>query len=68
MSMGVDSRKVLVGVAMYGRSYTLKDPGQVRIGEAVVGPGRPGRYTQQSGLLSLLEVKQILYFLIFKFI
>jgi GH18 family chitinase len=48
-----------IGMALYGRSFTLKDPNMNDVGDAVIGAGQRGRYTREKGFVSYYEVKTI---------
>ncbi|GLT85384.1 hypothetical protein SLE2022_035750 [Rubroshorea leprosula] len=50
---GVDPKKVVMGLPLYGRTWTLRDPNQHNIGSPAVGVG-PG----VDGVLTLAEVEQ----------
>lgn len=56
---GVGKHKLVVGISLQGRSYTLASPRYHGLGAPVktwlVG-GKPGAYTQTDGLLSYYEV------------
>lgn len=57
---GVPKDKLNIGIATYGRSYTLADPQTDRhIGASAVAPGRPGQYTRETGFLSYYEICQM---------
>lgn len=46
-----------IGMALYGRSFTLKDPNVNDVGSPVRGAGQRGRYTREKGFISYYEVK-----------
>lgn len=48
--------KLVLGVATYGRTFTLADPMSHGIGAKTKGPGPPGDYTKEKGFLSYYEV------------
>ncbi|XP_052685035.1 uncharacterized protein LOC128164955 [Crassostrea angulata] len=57
---GVPKDKLNIGIATYGRSYTLADPQTDRhIGASALAPGRPGQYTRETGFLSYYEICQM---------
>lgn len=56
ISKGANSCKLLVGIPMYARSFTLANPSNNGFGAPVSGPGNPGSYTRESGILSYYEV------------
>ncbi|XP_061191469.1 chitinase-3-like protein 1 isoform X2 [Saccostrea echinata] len=57
---GAPRDKLNIGIATYGRTFTLADPRNDRnIGASAVAPGRPGQYTRETGFLSYYEVCQM---------
>lgn len=46
----------MVGMPMYGRSFTLKNMSMFDIGSEVMGGGKAGRYTQEEGFMAYYEV------------
>lgn len=57
----IPSRKLVMGVPAYARSYTLRSTSNNLPGALVSSPGEPGRYTQVPGLLAYYEVSRIKY-------
>lgn len=57
-SHGADPRKIIVGVPFYGQSFTLAAKVTKLVGEGVSarGPGKPGEFTKQPGMLAYYEV------------
>lgn len=53
---GFNPCKLLVGIPMYSRSFTLANPANNGFGAPVYGPGNPGSYTWESGFLSYYEI------------
>ena len=53
---GAPANKLLLGLSLYGRSFTLADRDNPTIGAAVQGPGFNGLYTEEPGLLAYYEV------------
>lgn len=56
ISKGIPSRKLILGLPSFARSFTLVDPNDHGIGAAVKGPGVKGEFTLAEGLLSFYEV------------
>ena len=48
MSLGGCVEKMMLGMAMYGRTYTLANPDNHDIGDSTSGAGDPGPYTNQA--------------------
>lgn len=55
---GADPKKILLGVPFYGQSFTLADKSMRLVGEGIAtrGPGKPGEYTKQPGMLAYYEI------------
>ncbi|GLV44511.1 Chitinase 10 [Carabus blaptoides fortunei] len=56
LKRGMARSKLNLGVAFYGRSFTLRFPNNTEPGAGVRGPGREGFYTQIPGLLAYYEI------------
>lgn len=56
MANGATTSKILLGIAFYGRSFTLANSADVTLGAPSIGPGTAGPYTNQAGVLDYLEV------------
>lgn len=54
--MGAEPKKLIMGVPLYGQSFTLADAKRHGLGDASLEPGEPGEYTQQPGILSYSEI------------
>ncbi|KAH3871503.1 hypothetical protein DPMN_034706 [Dreissena polymorpha] len=54
--MGAPKHKLLAGIGLYGRSFTLQTPANNGFGAATIGAGRAGIYTREPGFLSFYEV------------
>ena len=48
--------KINLGLAMYGRGYTLADPVCKDLGCPLAGPSKPAAYAHFEGVISLLEI------------
>lgn len=55
---GATTEKLLMGVAAYGRTFTLSSQQFNDIGASASGTGDAGDYTNEAGLLSYFEVKK----------
>lgn len=60
LKMGAKKEKIIMGIPFYGQSFTLeRDSAQLQgEGVAAVGPGEPGEFTKQPGMLAYYEVCQ----------
>lgn len=56
MVLGAPSKKLVLGIPLYGRTFTLRDSSKTGIGDYHSGPGVGGRYTQEPGMLGYNEV------------
>ncbi|CAG9856716.1 unnamed protein product [Phyllotreta striolata] len=56
VSKGAPRGKLLVGVPFYGQSYELKSKGGSGENAPANGPGEPGEYTKQPGMLAYYEI------------
>lgn len=57
---GVDPSKVNFGLAMYGRGYTLADPSCSDLLCPFSGPSLPAPCTNFEGVMSLVEIEQLI--------
>ncbi|KAJ4313602.1 hypothetical protein N0V94_006872 [Neodidymelliopsis sp. IMI 364377] len=57
---GVSPNKINLGVANYGRGYTVADKGCAKYGCAWTGPSKAGECTQLEGVLSQCEIQRII--------
>ena len=53
---GADPQKLIMGMPMYGQSFTLVDPKQKGLNSKTSGGGTAGEFTRQSGFLAYYEV------------
>nr|XP_022315651.1 chitinase-3-like protein 1 isoform X4 [Crassostrea virginica] len=53
---GAPREKLIIGLATYGRSFTLVDSSQHGVGAPVSGAGLAGPYTREKGVLSYYEI------------
>lgn len=58
---GAPVEKLIIGMPVYGRTFTLDDPVKFDIGAKAVGGGKAGKYTGESGFLSYYEVCDFLH-------
>lgn len=55
LNLGANASKINLGIATYGRCFTLTDPNNIEL-YAPATAGHPGPYTNQSGFLGYNEV------------
>ncbi|KAL8594958.1 hypothetical protein ACOMHN_038755 [Nucella lapillus] len=56
LDMGVPQDKLVVGLATYGMSFTLREPQHHDVHSPAKGGGRMGRYTKETGILAYYEI------------
>lgn len=56
VSNGADKSKLIVGIPLYGQTFELKSPDEHDLGSDVVGPGSPGPFTSQPGMMAFYEI------------
>ncbi|XP_055531988.1 acidic mammalian chitinase-like [Wyeomyia smithii] len=56
LAQGAPANKLNLGMALYGRTFTLKDTKQTTVGAPVSGAGTAGPYTQEAGYLGYNEI------------
>ncbi|KAH7117301.1 oviduct-specific glycoprotein [Dactylonectria macrodidyma] len=57
---GLNPSKINFGLAMYGRGYTLADPSCNDLLCSFSGPSKPAPCTNFGGVMSLVEIKQLI--------
>ncbi|KAF7994541.1 hypothetical protein HCN44_004013 [Aphidius gifuensis] len=55
-SLGAEKNKLLIGIPFYGQSYRLSKTGHSSMGDSASGPGMPGEFTNQPGMLAYYEI------------
>lgn len=53
---GANPSQIIIGMALFGRSFKLADPKDFQTGSLSVGDGYAGRWTKTPGFLSYYEV------------
>ncbi|XP_061712227.1 probable chitinase 10 isoform X1 [Cydia pomonella] len=56
ISGGADPKKILLGLSFYGQTYRLATTGSSGPGSAASGPGEPGEFTKQPGMMAYYEI------------
>ena len=54
---GAPPSKLVIGVPLYGRTFSLADVNQIDVGSAAPRGGQPGKYTRESGYMAYYEVR-----------
>lgn len=57
---GVPREKIVMGMATFGRSFTLRSSLRNRIGDVAVRGGDKGPYTRETGYLAYYEVSYVI--------
>jgi chitinase len=58
---GAPLEKLIIGMPVYGRTFTLEDPSKFDVGAKASGGGKAGRYTGEAGFLSYYEICDFLH-------
>ncbi|XP_076330487.1 putative chitinase 10 [Tachypleus tridentatus] len=53
---GADPKKITMGLPVYGRCFTLKNPNKNGLSVPVTGPGEEGPYTRKPGIMGYNEI------------
>ena len=56
VKLGAPRHKLVIGLALYGRTFTLSDERNSGLGAPTIGAGRSGQFTGQPGYISYYEV------------
>uniref|UniRef100_A0A8D1NLB3 chitinase n=1 Tax=Sus scrofa TaxID=9823 RepID=A0A8D1NLB3_PIG len=56
LQKGTPANKLILGMPTYGRSFTLASSLDTGVGVPATGPGTPGPFTKEGGLLAYFEV------------
>jgi len=56
MELGADPSKIIMGIPMYGQSFTLANPKENGLNAKARGPGQAGEFTRQGGFLAYYEI------------
>ncbi|KAF3422630.1 hypothetical protein E2986_01595 [Frieseomelitta varia] len=56
VKLGADKSKLLVGIPLYGQAYRLSSENLTSLGDPATGPGTPGEFTKQPGMLAYYEI------------
>ncbi len=56
LDSGAPKEKILLGLAAYGRSYTIADSSKTNLGAPAKEGGAEGKYTRTIGFLSYYEI------------
>ncbi|XP_008828569.1 chitinase-3-like protein 1 isoform X1 [Nannospalax galili] len=55
LRLGAPASKLLLGIPIFGKSFTLASS-ETQVGAPVSGPGLPGRFTKEEGILAYYEI------------
>ncbi|XP_058827955.1 chitotriosidase-1-like [Topomyia yanbarensis] len=55
LSQGTPKEKIILGIPLFGRSFTLVNPDDNQIGAATIGPGIAGQYSRKPGVIGYNE-------------
>lgn len=57
IQLGADPAKLILGVPLYGQSFTLENPNNNGLNAPAKGTGQAGEFTRQAGFLAYYEVR-----------
>ena len=49
---------MIIGIGLYGRSFTLTSTADSKMGAAAKGAGLAGKFTREAGFMAYYEVKK----------
>lgn len=55
LRLGAPANKLVMGIPAFGRSFTLASS-KTGVGAPISGPGLPGQFTKEEGILAYYEV------------
>ncbi|CAG2111636.1 unnamed protein product [Medioppia subpectinata] len=58
--MGAPKEKIVVGLATYGRSFTLTNPSDNGMNAATSGGGKAGEFSREAGFLAFYEICEMM--------
>lgn len=58
--LGAPKDKLIIGMATYGRTFTLSNPANFKVNSPASGGGKAGEYSKESGFLAYYEVCEML--------
>lgn len=58
--LGADPSKIILGIPLYGQSFTLADVSENGLNAPAKGTGSAGEFTRQAGFLAYYEVISLL--------
>ena len=61
MQNGCPPHKLAIGLATYGRGFTLSNPLETGYGAITYSPSQDGKWTGERGFMAYYEVKNIQY-------
>ena len=57
MDRGAQPSKLVIGVPLYGRTFSLADVNKIDVGSPAPRGGQPGKFTRESGYMAYYEVR-----------
>jgi len=56
-SLGAPKHKIVIGIAMYGRGFSMKNPTQYEVGSGIKTVSKAFAYTLTAGMFAYYEVR-----------
>lgn len=59
LANGAPAHKLVLGMPMYGQTFTLADRTQTHLNDYVIGPGEAGNFTRSKGFMAYYEICEL---------
>lgn len=62
---GAPKEKLIMGLPLYGRTFSLTNQADTSVGAPSSGPGIAGQYSYENGMIGLNEVRKTIHYIQF---